>query len=475
MFQIFKDMKKIFLAFLVCFINICSYAQVNVLKADASIKSYMLSKSGYADCWIFRYNSNTNIKLMYNEVITLSNNVFVYVVNRNPEQSWIDGYEYYFVNKNNGSISKQAYKYSPKTFENWTRIYGTDYTTSKKTFDFESSTAKAQQKIMMRANSSQSHKYAVIISGGANEANNHIRYWNNCSALYKVLKQYYGYKDADIYVLMSDGKSSSKDRNTSSKVHSPKLDSSPLDLDGDGVCDIDYAATKKDIANVFNQLSKKVTTNDNLFVFTTDHGVKKPYLCLWNEELMNDTEFAKEIDKVNAGYMSILMIQCYSGGFINKLAKKNRVIMTAASGNEPANSTLEYGMFFMPWIAAVSGVDINGKKVNADLDGDGKISMYEAFVYAKENDECAISGDEHPQYKSISLSLGEHLTLNGCDCKPKYIENRTISTNTTITGCDIELTNVTIKNNSSVTIDAEETTVINGPFEVELGATLEIK
>ena len=459
-----------------CFTNICLYAQINVSKADALIKTHILSKSGYGDCWIFRYNSNANIKLMFNQIISLPNNVFAYVVNRNPEQSWIDGYEYYFVNKNNGAISKQTYKYSPKTFEGWARIYGTDYTTNNKTFDFESNTAKSQQKIMMRANSnSQSHKYAVIISGGGNELYNHIRYWNDCSELYKMLKKYYGYKDADIYVLMSDGKSSSKDRNIASDPQNPILDSSPLDLDGDGVCDIDYAATKKDITNVFNQLSKKITTNDNLFVFTTDHGLENPYLCLWNGELMNDSEFAKEIDKVNAGYMSILMIQCYSGGFINKLAKKNRVIMTAASGNEPANSTLEYGMFFMPWIAAVSGVDINGKKVNADLDGDEKISMYEAFVYAKENDECAISGDEHPQYKSISLSLGEHLTLNGCDCKPKYIENRTISTNTTITGCDIELTNVTIKNNSSVTIDAEETTVINGPFEVELGATLEIK
>ena len=151
--------------------------------------------------------------------------------------------------------------------------------------------------------------------------------------------------------------------------------------------------------------------------------------------------------------------------------------MTAASGDETAwsNTYYNHGYFLMPWIAALTGMDINGKEVNADANNDGKISMCEAFIYAKEHDEYAINGKEHPQYKSISLSLGEHLTLNGCDCKPKYIENRTISTNTTITGCDIELSNVTIKNNSSVTIDAEETTVINGPFEVELGATFEIK
>ncbi len=477
MFQIIKDMKKIFLAFLICFINICSYAQITISKADALIKSYVLSKSDYADCWIFRYNSSANIKLLYNESIVIPNNTFVYVVTRNPEQSWIDGYEYYFVNKSNGSISKQKVTNSPQTFENWMRIYGNDFTIDNKTFNFESNKARTRQKLMKANIGNQSHNYAVIISGGANKLYNHLRYWNNCSAIYKILKKYYGYKDSDIYVLMSDGKSNSEDRNITSSVKNPKYDSSPLDLDGDGICDVDYAATKSNITDVFNQLAVKLTSNDNLFIFTTDHGNKGPNLCLWDGELMNDIEFAKEVDKVNAGYMSILMIQCYSGGFIDKLAKKNRVIMTAASGDETAwsNTYYNHGYFLMPWIAALTGMDINGKEVNADANNDGKISMCEAFIYAKEHDEYAINGKEHPQYKSISLSLGEHLTLNGCDCKPKYIENRTISTNTTITGCDIELSNVTIKNNSSVTIDAEETTVINGPFEVELGATFEIK
>ena len=470
-------MKKILILILVCFTNICSYAQINVSKADALIKTHILSKSGYGDCWIFRYNSSANIKLVFNEVISLPNNVFAYVVNRNPEQSWIDGYEYYFVNKNNGAISKLIYKYCPETIENWISIYGTDFSISSKTFDFDNNAAKTRQKIMMRANSTnQSHKYAVIINGGANAYNNHIRYWNNCSAIYKVLKNYYGYKDSDIFVLMSDGKSSSVDRNYGS-VQKPKYDSSPLDLDGDGVGDIDYAATKSNITYVFNQLSKKITPEDNLFVFTTDHGVKGPYLCLWNGEHMNDTEFAKEIDKVNAGYMTILMLQCYGGGFINKLAKENRVIMTASSGDELAwGSTLyNYGFFLMPWIAAVSGLDINGKTVDADTNKDGKISMYEAFIYAKEHDKKAIDGTEHPQYKYIPSSLGENLTLNGCYCTPKYIENRTIISNTTITWCEIELSNVSIKNNSSVIIEAKESTSINGPFEVALGSTLEIK
>lgn len=275
-------MKKILILIIVCFTNICSYAQINVSKADALIKSHVLTKLGYTDCWIFRYNTNANIHMLYNKAIALPNNVFAYVVNRYPEQSWIDGYEYYFVSKSDGTISRKTEKYCPETFENWTRIYGTDFSISSKTFDFDNNAAKSRQKIMMRANSpTSSHKYAVIISGGVNAINNHKIHWNNCSAIYKVLKKYYGYKDSDIYVLMSDGKSSSEDRNISNSTSKPKYDSSPLDLDGDGVGDIDYAATKSNITNVFNQLSKKITPEKIIFLCSQLTTVSKNriYAC----------------------------------------------------------------------------------------------------------------------------------------------------------------------------------------------------
>ena len=108
-------MKKILILIIVCFTNICSYAQINVSKADALIKSHVLTKLGYTDCWIFRYNTNANIHMLYNKAIALPNNVFAYVVNRYPEQSWIDGYEYYFVSKSDGTISRKTEKYCPET------------------------------------------------------------------------------------------------------------------------------------------------------------------------------------------------------------------------------------------------------------------------------------------------------------------------------------------------------------------------
>ena len=51
----------------------------------------------------------------------------------------------------------------------------------------------------------------------------------------------------------------------------------------------------------------------------------------------------------------------------------------------------------------------------------------------------------------------------------------TVTTNTTITGCDISVQDVTVQNNAKLTLDATNTTTINGAFEVILGSELEIK
>jgi len=62
-------------------------------------------------------------------------------------------------------------------------------------------------------------------------------------------------------------------------------------------------------------------------------------------------------------------------------------------------------------------------------------------------------------------------------CPPvKYFTNQDVTTNTTVTSCkDIYVQNVEVKQGSKLTLDAADTTIIDGYFEVELGAELEIK
>ena len=131
---------------------------------------------------------------------------------------------------------------------------------------------------------------------------------------------------------------------------------------------------------------------------------------LWNNEIIRDDEFAREVNKVNAGKVNICMEQCHSGGFIDNLAANNRVIATACRYDEVsyAMSNLLYDEFVYHWTAAVSKRTPSGSSVNADRNGDGKISMEEALQYAQANN----SKSEHPQYSSTPTTLGQQLYLN---------------------------------------------------------------
>ncbi len=53
--------------------------------------------------------------------------------------------------------------------------------------------------------------------------------------------------------------------------------------------------------------------------------------------------------------------------------------------------------------------------------------------------------------------------------------NQTVNSNTTVTGCNINVENVTVTNGSNALFDATETTTISNNFEVLPGATLEVK
>jgi len=104
------------------------------------------------------------------------------------------------------------------------------------------------------------HFYAVIISGGYDLDNNWCRYWNDVAFIYTTLTQIYGYADEHIYVLMADGTDPGDDRhvyewNSTTDDVEYWTDSSPLDLDGDGEGDVDYAATRANITAVFDTLS----------------------------------------------------------------------------------------------------------------------------------------------------------------------------------------------------------------------------
>lgn len=274
-----------------------------------------------------------------------------------------------------------------------------------------------------------SHTYAVILSGGSTPALNASRYWNDCSFIYKTLRKKYGVPKKNITVLMSDGKSPAADQNKGLSF-SPDLENSSFDLDGDGRPDIDYSATKDTLKMVLSELKSKLTDSDHLLVFVTDHGGKdntngQPYINLWNSGRIYPAEFADCFSGFNAGYISFVLGQCYSGGFIPALKANNHIVMTACGEDEESfrcNSVdKDYNEFLYNWTSYINGSDTFGNAVPSDKDSGttNKISgktLKKAYEYAVEKDYYnkgkTLSRIETPQLSMLSGSTAEDLALD---------------------------------------------------------------
>ncbi|MFB3907035.1 MAG: C13 family peptidase [Candidatus Eisenbacteria bacterium] len=250
--------------------------------------------------------------------------------------------------------------------------------------------------------------WAFLISGGADPGNNHIRYWNDISFIYRTLVDYYGYADDHIRVCMSDGTNPAVDRSNGTN--------SPVDLDGDGDADTEYPATLQFVGQVFGELAATLTASDQLFIFTTDHGGQESghdcYLNLWNYEELRDDQMAAYIAALPCQTIICTFEQCFSGGMVDDLTADGRVIATAANWDEYSwamGPDYTYDTFVYHWTSAVGWETPAGQPVDADTNNDNMVSIHEAFLYAQANDH----EQETPQYSSTPEGLGDMLNLFG--------------------------------------------------------------
>ena len=270
-----------------------------------------------------------------------------------------------------------------------------------------------------------SNRYAIIIGGGMDSYNNHYRYWNNCSAIYNVLRKKYGYPKDNIKTFISDGYNTAADRLFfhPNYIAAMYYASSPTDLDQDGVDDLTGAATLSNIRSAFSDLRYTLTSEDELLIFITSHGATDGghYATLWGERLYAD-ELNEMLVGINTDHIQILNTVCYSGGFISELNSYNRVIGTACRADESSYpySTFEFDAFPYYWISGLLGKEIDdlSTTVNCDLNNDNKISFYEAFAYAEVNARANVEANsntegatEHAQYLSNPTTLGARVGL----------------------------------------------------------------
>lgn len=269
--------------------------------------------------------------------------------------------------------------------------------------------------------------YAVIVSGGRSKMFNHERYWNDCAFLYRVLRQDYHLPKEHVILLMADGDGPAADM---LRDGAKGFASSPTDLDGDGQPDLTLAATRQNLDDTFRQLSTTLNASDHLFIFITDHGEQvssseggmEEVVCLWlwdegggSDPQVSPYELAAMVGQCHPATMSILLGQCYAGAFVEELEKLNslqgRVITAACSASQMSWSCKErpYDEFVYHWTCAVAQHDEQGQPVSSDTDGDGRVTMQEAFDYARQHDRRP----ETPSLTAVPAGFADRWSFGG--------------------------------------------------------------
>lgn len=437
-------------------------------QADSIVNKYI--EEEIAAPYVLYYcpdTTSSSLKIHTRKESYVKNNVFAYFLDERPGTEWDHACQYLFVSKTNG------------TYE---IVNATQYplTSAQDAWCFHSKNMPAprsqeidNQNIIPTTpptSYGSGKNHAVIINGGGSRPSNFAAFTRNCASIYKTLRYYYGYEPENIHVLISDGKNPAPDQ--------AEGNSSSWDLDGDGVDDTEYAATKEDISKVFNLLAEEVGPEDHVFIFATDHGDivnNKSVLCLWYEDITPE-EFAAEVNKLNAGIISIMMLQCYSGGFIPALAAENRVIVTACAANETGVGGWQDDWFLTHWLNAIDGyAEASGRYdedevVDADLNHDGILSFRECFLYTEQQ----VKHVETPQYFSNPTNLGKVLSLGGT-CTETSLTNTVINGDRKISDCNISVTNTLVKKGAKLSLNGQNNVRLGTGFKMETGAELNIE
>ncbi|HWR14610.1 MAG TPA: hypothetical protein VN577_07260 [Terriglobales bacterium] len=243
------------------------------------------------------------------------------------------------------------------------------------------------------------NKYALLYSGGVNAVKAYTRYWNDLKFMYLTLRSKYGFSDDNIVVVYKGGTGEDSD------------------------ITVDYAASPAGFNDAIKYLRSKMTVKDDLFIFVTNHGGgyhdsscgetpanrggradvipgDEINANAWDEatyyynQTSNDVfddDFVNTINSLSFGKMVALFEQCFSGGFLRDLRGHNRILISAATDAQYSwamDPDYKYDTFSYHFTSALNNADDAGTALttNPDTNGDGNVSILEAFLYAKSKD-----------------------------------------------------------------------------------------
>jgi len=154
-------------------------------------------------------------------------------------------------------------------------------------------------------------------------------------------------------------------------------------------------STRANILRVLGELSQSAGPRDKVVMMLIGHGTDSrngPQFNLPGPDL-GPTDFELAMIAFPTQPLALVHTGSASGGFVRPLAGPNRVVITATRSGSEANAT-EFGQFFAEALAG-SG---------SDLDHDNRISLLEAFLYAKQ--------EVVRHYEEENEMLSEHAVLD---------------------------------------------------------------
>ena len=160
------------------------------------------------------------------------------------------------------------------------------------------------------------------------------------------------------------------------------------------LCGPSGRASAENVRKVFADLAGRARPDDDVFVVLIGHGSFDGRQASFNlpGPDLSAADYAKLIDAIHA-HLIFVNTASASGPFVQALAGPDRTIITATRTGGERNET-RFAEYFVAALADPA----------ADRDHDGRVSMLEAFDFAKAQVENA--------YRQEGLVLTEHATLD---------------------------------------------------------------
>jgi hypothetical protein len=135
-------------------------------------------------------------------------------------------------------------------------------------------------------------------------------------------------------------------------------------------------SSREGIATAIDRLAARARPGDRVLIVLIGHGASATGVARFNlpGPDLTAAEFARLLDRLAAQSVVFVNTASASGGFVAALSGKDRTVITATRTDGERNQT-RFGEFFAAAFAATDA--------DADTDKDGRVSVLEAFLWAR--------------------------------------------------------------------------------------------